>query len=93
MTGGRLPRRTQEADDHSRQRQHLSDDVLEKLFHRNVEQLFDEFGHDPASGVANRIVATRGRGPRSDGYWAARTDTRSRPHSRNIIFASSLFLT
>ena len=56
MTGGRLPRRTQEADDHSRQHQHLSydvlaDDVLEKLFHRNAERLFDELGHGPAPGV------------------------------------------
>jgi hypothetical protein len=61
MTGGRLPRRTQEADDRSRQRRHLSDDVLaddvladdvlEKLFHRYAEQLFDELGHELASGV------------------------------------------
>jgi hypothetical protein len=71
MTGGRLPRRTQEADDRSRQRRHLSDDVLaddvladdvladdvladdvlEKLFHRYAERLFDELGHDLASGV------------------------------------------
>ena len=61
MTGGRLPRRTQEADDRSRQRRHLSDDVLaddvladdvlEKLFHRYAERLFDELGNDLASGV------------------------------------------
>lgn len=61
MTGGRLPRRTQEADDRSRQRRHLSDDVLaddvladdvlEKLFHRYAERLFEELGNDLASGV------------------------------------------
>ncbi|HUD62889.1 MAG TPA: hypothetical protein VMQ99_25525 [Acetobacteraceae bacterium] len=29
----------------------LADDVLEKLFHRYAERLFDELGHDLASGV------------------------------------------
>ncbi len=29
----------------------LADDVLEKLFHRYAEQLFDELGHELASGV------------------------------------------